>query len=126
MIIMRLHDYGIEPDEYDETTVPCRLDLTECKRTRPTDILKWAREKQRHLFPHLAPRGAVSNNKRKPAELPDDGVPDDLGVFSTKGTAKEIASTITSTPGMSASTVEAVARELFDWVKARKKAAKTA
>jgi hypothetical protein len=100
MIIMRLSDHGIEPDEGDDT-VPCRLDLTECQRTRPTDILKWARQKQRHLFPHLRPRGSEVVHKPK-----------------AERTAKEIAATITGTPGINASTVKAVVRELQDWVKA--------
>ena len=65
------------PDEHDEHTVPCKLGLTECKRTRPTDILKWARVKQPRMFPHLRPRGAKSlTNGRKPVELPNDDIPD--------------------------------------------------
>src|SRR6478736_4153234 len=38
----------------DGTTTPARLDLTGCRNTTPTDIMKWARKTQRHLFPHLA------------------------------------------------------------------------
>ena len=35
-------------------------------RAVPTDILKWARKEQRHLFPHLAPNGAkVSDGNRR-------------------------------------------------------------
>ena len=32
-------------------------------RAVPTDILKWARKEQRHLFPHLAPNGAKTAAK---------------------------------------------------------------
>jgi len=47
----------------DGTTTPARLDLTGCRNTTPTDIMKWARKTQRHLFPHLAPLGAKSAAK---------------------------------------------------------------
>ena len=62
MLIARLHDVGADLDE-DDTTIHGRLDLTECKRTTPTDILKWARKEQGHLFPHLAPNGAKTAAK---------------------------------------------------------------
>ena len=77
MLIARLHDIGVEVDEHDGTTVPCRLDLADCRRTVPTDIMKWAREKQRHLFPHLRPHAAkpVMNSRPRPDNLNDD-IPD--------------------------------------------------
>ena len=63
MLIAKLHDVGVElpsDDNDDGTTRPARLDLTGCKNTTPTDIMKWARKHQRHLFPHLPPLGAKS------------------------------------------------------------------
>ncbi len=52
------------PDADDDgTTTPARLDLTGCRNTTPTDIMKRARKTQRHLFPHLAPLGAKSAAK---------------------------------------------------------------
>src|SRR4029077_12807441 len=47
----------------DGTTTPARLDLTGYRNTTPTDIMKWARKTQRHLFPHLAPLRAKSAAK---------------------------------------------------------------
>lgn len=38
-----------------------RLDLTLCKLTTPSNIMKWARSTHRHLFLHLRPAHAVSN-----------------------------------------------------------------
>jgi hypothetical protein len=83
MIIARLHDVGVDPRMIPEGAMPCRLDLTDCKRTLPTDIMKWARQKQPHLFPHLAhqhpktrkiPMGPAVSFTR-PAFVPDP-IPD--------------------------------------------------
>jgi hypothetical protein len=71
MTIAKLHDTGPDSDG-DDNIVPGRLDLTDCKRTRPTDIMKWARKEQPHLFPHLHPpkarvadeRGKKKNSKQ--------------------------------------------------------------
>jgi hypothetical protein len=64
MLIAQLHDVGIEVEGNDDgSTTPARLDLTGCRSTTPTDIMKWARKTQRHLFPHLAPLGAKSAAK---------------------------------------------------------------
>ncbi len=63
--IAELHDSG--PEEGTGS----RLDLSDCKLTTPTNILKWARANQRHLFPHMPPKAAVMHPKPKPAI--DDG-----------------------------------------------------
>jgi hypothetical protein len=68
MTLARLYDDG------DRVSIR-RLDLTECKRTRPTDIMKWAKQKQPWLFPHRPRHG-------RPAFPPptiDDGIPDLTG-----------------------------------------------
>ena len=78
MNIAKLVDVGAEIDEDDDNIVPVKLDLTGCKMTTPTDIMKWARKHHRHLFPHLPPRQdkpAIRNagdvNRELKAELAD-------------------------------------------------------
>jgi len=68
MNIARLHDTGVEhdDDEDDGSRTPARLDLTDCKLTTPTDIMKWARKHQRHLFPHLRPNNATPQPRKRP------------------------------------------------------------
>lgn len=83
ILIARLHDTGSEPSEEDLAVgvVPCRLDLTHCKRTRPTDIMKWARKDQPQVFPHLS-RHATPTAKakvspaRSPHGVPADAIPE--------------------------------------------------
>ena len=66
-----------------------KLDLTGCNNTTPTDVMKWVRKHQRHLFPHLGAPGA----KKKPAPKgmadlfePDTDILGDLGVAAEKAT----------------------------------------
>jgi hypothetical protein len=53
MSIARLVDVGAE---IEDNVVPVKLDLSGCKLTTPTDIMKWARKHHRHLLPHLPPK----------------------------------------------------------------------
>ena len=68
MTIYRLAVHG--EDTGEEGVVPLTLDLTNCKRARPTDIVDWARKDQPKLFEDLRRRAAVKGAK-KPA--PKDG-----------------------------------------------------
>jgi hypothetical protein len=118
--IARLHETGYVEDPDDENAIPLKLDLTECKRVRPTDIIKWARETQPLLFDDLRAKALTPQQPKqsKSADLEDE-MPD-LGGTPAK-TAKEIAQAVINRPGISASEVEAIAHELLDWVKAQKK-----
>lgn len=68
--------------EEENGGLPQFLDLVECYRARPTDIVSWAREKQPHLFQDLVLKKLKAKTKRQEKNeedpLPDDGV-DDLG-----------------------------------------------
>jgi hypothetical protein len=79
MTIYRLTVHGYTEDE--ENAIPEKLDLSACKRARPTDIIKWARENQPHLFDDLRHKRPRRKGDKKPAPkddeaAPDDGIPD--------------------------------------------------
>jgi uncharacterized protein (DUF2384 family) len=54
MNIARLYDVGVDvyADDTDSAT-RAKLDLSNCRMTTPSNILKWARKTQPSLFPHI-------------------------------------------------------------------------
>ena len=91
MIIAHLVDEGVVPHGLDEDDVPreewLKLDLANCMRTAPTNILKWARKDQPELFPHVARkrheekkrqalRKRVEDGERTREEIADDDLAD--------------------------------------------------
>lgn len=82
MSIAQLHDTGPDYDDDEEddgSRTPARLDLTDCKLTTPTNIMKWARKHQPHLFPHVRPRNAtpVVRKPKRENEAPLDRILND-------------------------------------------------
>jgi hypothetical protein len=71
--ITELHDFGADPLDLDQEIDDAdweKLDLTGCPRITPTNIMSWARETQRHLFPELRKQDARNDMeaKRRQAE----------------------------------------------------------
>jgi hypothetical protein len=68
MLIAELHDTGVPPHGLDGDDVPAenwlKLDLSNCLRTAPTNIMAWARKAQPELFPHLAKKRYAEAQKR--------------------------------------------------------------
>jgi len=73
--ISRLLTVGYIEDPEDENGATLKLDLLLCKRVRPTDIIKWAREKQPLLFDDLRAKAAAKEAKSK-EDFPEDDIPD--------------------------------------------------
>lgn len=75
MTIYRLVTFGYVEEE--ETGVPTLLDLTDCHRARPADIIDWARKNQPMLFDDLRARKlAAKNRKQDEDEFESDEVGD--------------------------------------------------
>jgi len=75
MRIARLVTVGYIEDPEDENGAALKLDLLLCKRVRPTDIIKWAREKQPLLFDDLRAK-AVTKIAKSKEDFPEDDIPD--------------------------------------------------
>jgi hypothetical protein len=79
MTIAELVLNGFAMDE-ENGGLPQFLDLSECYRARPTDIVEWARRKQPHLFEDLVLKKAQAKQKRQEKNdedpLPEDDVSD--------------------------------------------------
>lgn len=88
MSIARLVDVGAEIDEGDDSIVPVKLDLSGCKLTTPTDIMKWARKHHRHLFPHLPPKREKEPGEKIAGDI-KRGLAADIAAFEETITALE-------------------------------------
>ena len=73
--IASLSTVGYIEDPEDENGAALKLDLLLCKRVRPTDIIKWAREKQPLLFDDLRGK-AVAKLTKSREDFPEDDIPD--------------------------------------------------
>lgn len=82
--IARLHETGYLEDPDADNGAALKLNLTECKRVRPTDIIKWARGCQPLLFDDLRAK-AMQPKKSKTPPLPSDDVPDLVNGGPDKG-----------------------------------------
>jgi hypothetical protein len=84
MTIYRLVVHGEGTGE--EGAVPQKLDLTNCKRARPTDIIDWARKDQPDLFDDLRRKKQAAKLKKEKTAEPggggDDALDDDIGDLS--------------------------------------------
>jgi hypothetical protein len=67
MKLADLVDVGVATED----GIVYRLDLTNCKITAPSNILKWARTNQPDMFPHLAKKKSATKPKDSHAPVPD-------------------------------------------------------